>query len=172
MLNMKYEAVVVNVIGMVKLNTVYKADSINTEVGIEVYQGRKPNMHEQPETRDEMLKITPKGKYGKNVNMDHVMDDKPEITDIIDAVMYEKPEMRDVMDDITYTVMLEHGVRGWHQDPLRKGTQHMREDRDEGWDAQHHCQGQVRQEQEREQCDEQEQHGRLDYRTEAVQLSV
>ena len=97
------------------------------------------------------------------------------MVDIIDAVMinmYEKPETRDVMDDITDAVMLKHGVRGWHQDPLRKGTQHVGEDRDEGWDAQDHCPGQVRQEQEREQRDEQEQHGRLDHRTEAVLLSV
>ena len=56
--------------------------------------------------------------------------------------------MRDVMDDITDAIMLKHGVRGWHQDPLRKGTQHVGENRDEGWDAQDHCQGQVRQERE------------------------
>ena len=80
--------------------------------------------------------------------------------------MYEKPEMRDVMD----AVMLR--VRGWHQDPLRKGTQHVGEDQDKGWDAQDHRQGQVWQEREREQRDEQEQHGRLDHRTEAVLLSV
>ena len=58
--------------------------------------------------------------------------------DIIDAVMinmYEKPEKRNVMNDITDAVMLQHGVRGWHQDPLRKGAQHVQEDRDEGWDA-------------------------------------
>ena len=136
---------------------------------IQDHRNRESNVFEEPEMG--MRKVTPKGKY-KNVNMDHVMDEKPEITDIIDAVMYEKPEMRDVMDDITHTVMLKHGVRGWHQDPLRKGTQYMGEDRDEGWDTQDHCARQVRQEQEREQRDEQEQHGRLDHRMEAVLLSV
>ena len=77
---------------------------------------------------------------------------------IIDAVMinmYEKPETRNVMDDITDNVMLKHEVRGWRQDPLRQGAQHVREGRDEGWDAQDQTQGQVRREQEREQRDEQ-----------------
>ena len=50
--------------------------------------------------------------------------------------MYEKPETRDMMDDITDAVMLKHGVRGWRQDPLRQGAQHVQEDQDEGWDAQ------------------------------------
>jgi hypothetical protein len=53
--------------------------------------------------------------------MDHKMDEKPEIADIIDAVMYE-------MNDITDADMLIHRVRGWHQDPLRKGTQHVGEE--------------------------------------------
>ena len=95
--------------------------------------------------------------------------------DIIDAFMinmYEKPETRNVMNDITDAVMLKHGVRGRRQDPLRKGVQHVQEDRDEGWDAQDHRQGQVRQERDHEQRDDQEQHGRLDHRPEAVLLSV
>jgi hypothetical protein len=97
------------------------------------------------------------------------------MTAIIDAVMiniYEKPETRKVMNDITDAVMLKHGVRGWRQEPLRKGVQHVQEDRDEGCDAQDHRQGQVRQERDPEQRDDQEQHGRLDLRPEAVLLSV
>jgi hypothetical protein len=61
------------------------------------------------------------------------------MADTIEAVMinmYEKPETRNVMDDNTDAVMLKHEVRGWRQDPLRKGSQHVREDQDEGWDAQ------------------------------------
>ena len=200
MFNTKYEFVVVDIKDVGMRNMEYEADSINTEVGIEAYRGRKLSMHEQPE----MLKTNPKC---KNMNVDITngvmfvkeyeadtqdhqdgeinMFKEAEIrmlkinpkyknvnVDIIDAVMYEKPEMRDVMDDITHMVTLKHGVRGWHQDPLRKGTQHMGEERDEGWDAQDHCQGQVRQEREREQRDEQEQHGHLDQRPEAVLLSV
>jgi hypothetical protein len=97
------------------------------------------------------------------------------MADIIDTVMinmYEKPETRNVMDGITDAIMLKHGVRGWRQDPLRKGVQHVREDQDEGWDAQDHRQGQVRQEREGEQRDDQEQHGRLDHKPEGVLLSV
>jgi hypothetical protein len=95
--------------------------------------------------------------------------------DIINAVMinmYEKPETRNVMNNITDAVMLQHGVRGWRQDPLRKVVQQVQEDRDEGWDAQDHRQGQVRQERDHELCDDREQHGRLDHRPEAVLLSV
>jgi hypothetical protein len=60
------------------------------------------------------------------------------MADFINAVMinmYEKPETRNVMDNITDAVMLKHGVRGWRQDPLKKGVQHVREDRDDGRDA-------------------------------------
>jgi hypothetical protein len=76
--------VVVHIIAAVRLNTEYEADSINTEVCIEAYRGRKLNMHEQPETRDEMLKTNPK--Y-KNMNMD-----------IIDAVMVDKEYQDDIQD--------------------------------------------------------------------------
>jgi hypothetical protein len=97
------------------------------------------------------------------------------MVDIINAVMlsmYEKPETRDVMDGITDDVMLKHGVRGWRQDPLRQGVQHVREARDEGWDAQDQPQGQVRQEHKREQCEGQEQHGRPCQRSKTLLLSV
>ena len=97
------------------------------------------------------------------------------MVDIFDAVMlnmYEKPETRDVMDDITDAVMLKHGIRGWRQDPLRQGVQHVREARDEGWDAQDQPQRQVRQEHELEQCDGQEQQGRPYQRPKTVLLSV
>jgi hypothetical protein len=47
------------------------------------------------------------------------------MADIINTVMinmYEKPTTRNVMDNITDAVMLKHRVRGWRQDPLRKGV--------------------------------------------------
>jgi hypothetical protein len=161
--NPKYKNVNGDIIDAVMFDKEYEAE-------IQDRRDREINVFEEPEMR--MLKITLKGKHNKSVNMDHMMDEKPETTDIIDAVMYEKPKMRDVIDNITDPVMLKHGVRGWHQDPLRKGTQHVGEDRDEGWDTQDHRQGQVRQEQECEKRDEQEQHGRLDHRTKVVLLSV
>jgi hypothetical protein len=65
------------------------------EASIEDFQSKKLIMHEKPEPRDGMpktkpkkiemvkesemrvLKLTPKGKYDKNGNMDLVMDEKP-----------------------------------------------------------------------------------------------
>jgi hypothetical protein len=67
------------------------------KASIEDYQDRKLNMDEKPEPRDGMLKFNPKeiqmfkepemrmlkttlkGTYDRNVNMDHVMDKKPEM---------------------------------------------------------------------------------------------
>jgi hypothetical protein len=74
MLNTEYEA---DIIDNVKLNTEYEADIIHTvmlnteyEVGVKDYQGRKLIMYEKLETRNGMLKTNPKGKYDKNVNVD------------------------------------------------------------------------------------------------------
>jgi hypothetical protein len=35
---------------------------------------RELNMHENPETRDEMLKTTPEGKHNEDVNVNNMMD--------------------------------------------------------------------------------------------------
>jgi lysine/ornithine N-monooxygenase len=76
--NPKYKNMTVDIIDAVMFNTEYEAD-------IQVHRDREINMFKEHEMK--MLKTTPKGKYDKNVNMDHVMDEKPEMTDIIDAVM-------------------------------------------------------------------------------------
>ena len=80
---------------MLKTNTKYKnvnmdiIDAImldkECEAGIQVHQGGEINMFKEPEMR--MLKTTSKGKYDKNVNMDHMMDKKPEMADIMDAAI-------------------------------------------------------------------------------------
>jgi hypothetical protein len=94
------------------------------EASIKDHQGRKLIMYEKPEPRDgmlktntkeikmfeepemRMLKTTLKGTYDKNVNMDHVMDKKPEMNVNVEyeAViqvhqageinMYEETDMR------------------------------------------------------------------------------
>jgi hypothetical protein len=128
------------------------------EASIEDCQDRKPIMYEKPEPRD--------GRHFRRPEMRAMMAD---IIDVVMINMYKKAEMRNVKNEITDATMLKHGVRGWRQEPLRKGVQ---EDRDEGWDTQDHRQGQVRQERDPEQRDDQEQSGRLDHRSEAVLLSV
>jgi hypothetical protein len=59
------EAVMVDIINVVMLNTEYKADIIDTamlnteyEADIKVHQGMEFNMYEKPETRDMMDDIT------------------------------------------------------------------------------------------------------------------
>jgi hypothetical protein len=76
--NTKYNNVTIDIIDAIMLDK-------ECEAGIQVHQGGEINMLEEPEMR--MLKTTPMGKYNKNVNMDHVLDKKPEMTDIIDDVM-------------------------------------------------------------------------------------
>ena len=70
-----------DIIDAVMLNTEYKA-------GIKVHQGRKLNMHEQPETRDEMLKTNPKDKHDENMDVINVMDENNAAAPIEDLQLY------------------------------------------------------------------------------------
>ena len=45
-------------------------------------------MHEQPETRDEMLKTNPKGKHNENEDVINVMDENNAAAPIEDLQLY------------------------------------------------------------------------------------
>jgi hypothetical protein len=111
-------AVMIDIINAVMLYTEYEA-------GVKVHRDSNLNMDEKPGPRDGMLKTNPKGKYDENVNVDNVMEEKPEARELMhdeanvvrkrgnvrqDQVdqlnIYVKPETRAGMVDIFDAVML------------------------------------------------------------------